>query len=149
MAGNNVGVLDLLKKYPSCKPSLLSLLENLPPLPPRYYSASSSPLKNPSQIHIAFNVIEYTDKAGIQKQGLCTTWLEKKCMPLLKETTTATTSDEKNQPEAATIPIFKKPSGDFKLPEDSSTPIVMIGPGTGAAPFRGFLQHRQLLLQQK
>lgn len=87
---------------------------------PRYYSASSSPLVHPQEIHFAYS---------IKPDGLCTNWLMKQAKRFFND-------------ENVLIPIFLKKNGEFRLPENNSIPILMIGPGTGISPFIGFIQHR-------
>lgn len=87
---------------------------------PRYYSASSSPLVYPQEIHIAFS---------ITPNGLCTNWLMKQAKRFFND-------------ESIVIPIFLRKNCEFRLPENNSIPILMIGPGTGISPFIGFIQHR-------
>jgi sulfite reductase alpha subunit-like flavoprotein len=115
---------EILGDFPSCQPPLERLLENLPPLHPRYYSVTNSPLHVTNKAHIAFNVVEWFNAKGELVKGICTSWLEEVCKNKVR------------------IPVFCKESGDFRLPKDDVTPIIMVGPGTGVAPFRGFLQHR-------
>lgn len=115
-------LLDLLKTFPSCKCSLTQLLEHLPPMKPRPYSISSSPLLL-GELKITFSVIYHEDG----KIGLCTGYLERIA---------------KNCPTTIDF-YFRKPT-KFRLPQNKSTPLIMIGPGTGVSPFIGFLQHLHL-----
>lgn len=138
------GFIDLFDQYPSCLPPIERLLEHLPAISPRYYSACSSPLKDPSKLGIAFNVIQYETKEGQIRKGLCTSWLEKLVGPFLDNL-----SETKIPVGSVMIPIFlRNVKTQFHLPESASIPIVMIGPGTGVAPFVGFLEHRAHLQQQ-
>ncbi len=73
----------ILAQFPSCKVPLARLLEHLPPLQPRYYSTSCSPLQFPNQVHIAFNVLKFSNARGEEVTGLCTSWLEQLCEPLI------------------------------------------------------------------
>lgn len=117
----------LLQTFPSCKPPVERLIEHLPPLQPRPYSISSSPLLN-TELHITISVIQVNE----QLKGICSGWLEKKMENFIK-----------NQ-ENCTIPFYFRKPNLFRLPEELETPMIMIGPGTGVAPFIGFLQHLQL-----
>lgn len=128
-------VLELLTSYPSCVPPLELLLELLPPLAPRYYSLSSSPLgpNGPGSIEFAFTVVEYATPSGAKRAGLATTYLA------------AIAAAVEAGPQDHVVPnlyCFAKPTPSFHLPEDPATPCVLIGPGTGVAPFVGFAQHR-------
>ena len=101
----------------------------MPPLLPRMYSITSckDSQKNPS---VAFSVVKYeTPESKETRLGVATNWLDG--LPL--------------DHEDIKIPIYKVPTKTFGLPEDISKPIIMIGPGTGVAPFRGFLQKREAL----
>ena len=98
-----------------------------PRLQPRFYSISSSPKQSPDSIHITCGVVIDTTATGRQHEGVCSNYLKRMSV-------------------GDRIPIFVRHS-HFKLPKQPSTPIVMIGPGTGLAPFRGFLQERAALLK--
>ncbi|OQR81495.1 NADPH-cytochrome P450 reductase, partial [Thraustotheca clavata] len=126
-----LSIVEILALFPSCQPPLNHVLSLFPRLSPRYYSIASSPLTSPSSVSIAFTVVEYT-YGNIPRKGLCSTWLNALAKPLL----------EKSGKPTAKVPIFLKPATDFILPSDASLPLVLIGPGTGVAPFMGFLEHR-------
>eukprot|EP00960_Hanusia_phi_P046770 758026-Hanusia_phi.AAC.2 len=133
---------EILARYPSCKPPLALLLQVLPALSPRFYSIASSPLVQPSRVRFAFSVVRWKTPKGVERKGLCTNWLHDLC----------TEWHRKEQMEGGSGPmldVFFAPSKDFKLPEDSSCPIIMVGPGTGVAPFVGFLQHRNTLAEER
>jgi cytochrome P450 / NADPH-cytochrome P450 reductase len=100
----------------------------LPPLRPRYYSISSSPLRDVSRCSITVAVVEGPARSGRGTfQGVCSSYLL-------------------GQPEGGHVHAFVKDTRSaFRLPDDPTTPIIMIGPGTGLAPFRGFLQERAAL----
>jgi len=91
----------------------------LRPLQPRLYSISSSPKAHPGQVHLTVSTVRYGERKGV-----CSAFL----------------ADRATNVEVA---IFAQPSKHFRLPDDDGTPIVMIGPGTGIAPFRAFLEERQ------
>jgi len=146
-----LSLLDLLNAFPSCQPPFERLLELLPRLKARPYSVSSSPLENPTHLHFVFNIVEFPAVDGIreQRQGVCTGWLNK----MTKAHRQDKNSDNKeltdsfsvmNLQEIPKVPVFQRKSLNFKLPSSPETPIIMIGPGTGVAPFIGFLQHRDL-----
>ncbi|MCY7347662.1 MAG: cytochrome P450 [Pyrinomonadaceae bacterium] len=124
-------VLDLLEEYPACDLPFEIYLETLPPLRPRYYSISSSPLENPQLTSITVAVVESPARSGNGTyQGVCTNYLARKV-------------------EASQIYAFVKDTkAVFGLPDDATTPLIMVGPGTGIAPFRGFLQERAQLKTQ-
>uniref|UniRef100_A0A8C1YTW0 Methionine synthase reductase n=1 Tax=Cyprinus carpio TaxID=7962 RepID=A0A8C1YTW0_CYPCA len=117
----NVCLLDLLRAFPSCLPPLSLLFEHLPKLQPRAYSAASSSLQHPGKVHLVFNVVEFPARPEHPaRKGLCTGWLA-----------------------GHVSSILPRPSSTFHLPADPSVPVVMVGPGTGVAPFIGFLQQRE------
>ncbi|RWS02998.1 NADPH-cytochrome P450 reductase-like protein [Dinothrombium tinctorium] len=126
-------IVHVLEEFPSLKVPLDHLLELLPRLQARYYSISSSPKLYPDSIHITAVLVEYTTPAGYVNKGVATSWLKNK-QPNMNGI----------KPE---VPIFVRRS-QFKLPAKSHIPIIMIGPGTGLAPFRGFIQERDWLRQQ-
>ncbi|KAI9004294.1 hypothetical protein CLU79DRAFT_782915 [Phycomyces nitens] len=135
-------LLDILATFPSCKPPVSRLLDALPPHMPRYYSISNSPLKHPGKICFAFNVINYTTAHNIQRKGVATPWIDllTGLVPArIKKPTTV-----EFPLGSLHIPIFMKPNNNlFTLPTDTTRPLVLVGPGTGIAPFIGFLEHRQ------
>nr|AVL92922.1 cytochrome P450 reductase [Ostrinia furnacalis] len=120
-------IVHILEDVPSCKPPLDHLCELLPRLQPRYYSISSSPKLHPETIHITAVVVEYKTSTGRVNKGVATTWLAKH-------------KPEEGKP-LPRVPVYIRKS-QFRLPLQTQTPIIMVGPGTGLAPFRGFLQER-------
>lgn len=123
-------IAHVLRDHRGAKPSAGLLLELLPRLQPRYYSISSSAKEHPDRIHITAAVVRFTTPLGVEMGGVCTSWLDS-----LEE-------------GVDTVPIFVRSSG-FRLPLKPSTPVIMVGPGTGLAPFRGFLQERSYLQREK
>ncbi|XP_065839167.1 methionine synthase reductase-like [Oscarella lobularis] len=138
---SSVNVLDILEAFPSCMPSLQTLLNGLLRLQPRSYSVSSSRLVNESSVRFVFNVVKLPQKMNFpSRRGVCTGWLnsitESFQIPF------GESSDVKPDVDVK-IPIFFRVNNRFKLPEAVKTPIIMVGPGTGVAPFIGFLEHRK------
>jgi cytochrome P450/NADPH-cytochrome P450 reductase len=121
-------VFDLLEEHPACELPLHLYLEMLSLLAPRYYSISSSPLTDPARCSVTVGVVEAPASSGrgIYK-GVCSNFLTRR---RAGDTIHATLRETK---------------AGFRLPADPSVPIIMIGPGTGLAPFRGFLQERAAL----
>ncbi|MFI5508547.1 molybdopterin-dependent oxidoreductase [Mycobacterium sp. NPDC051804] len=99
-------------------------LDVLVRLTPRNYSISSSPLVSPHEVQLTVSVVRYRGSDGGRRGGVCSTFLADR---------------------AASAPVFLQRSPHFRPPEDSGTPMIMVGPGTGIAPFRGFLQERRAL----
>ena len=118
-------VFDLLEEHPACELPFHAYLEMLSLLAPRYYSISSSPSAEPARCSITVGVVEGPARSGrgIYK-GVCSNYLASR---RAGDTIHATVRETK---------------AGFRLPDDPSVPIIMIGPGTGLAPFRGFLQER-------
>jgi len=151
-----ISVVDILKLFPSCQSiSLDGLLAILPSIPPRYYSICSSPLKKGGNLSltVAFSVVDYAtstlkiDKNNCQNRrigGLVTRYLETICSPFLSKV-----NEDISSFVIPKVKIFPKPTADFRLPSNLSTPIILIGPGTGIAPFIGFLEHRRAELEAK
>ncbi|VDP42660.1 unnamed protein product, partial [Soboliphyme baturini] len=119
-------ILDILHDLPSCRPPLDLLLELLPRLQPRYYSISSSPKVDANVVSITAAVLQYTTPLGRVCKGVATNYLASK-IPC--------------QDTVPKVPIFVRRS-QIRLPYTPSVPVLMIGPGTGFAPFRGFIQER-------
>ena len=95
-------------------------------LPPRLYSIASSPLAHADEVHLTVSAVRY-ESHGRKRNGVCSTYLA----DLVK------TGDS--------VQIFVQPNKNFRLPADASIPIIMVGPGTGIAPFRAFVEHRAAL----
>lgn len=129
------------------------VLELIPRLQPRYYSISSSPKQYPNQIHITAAIARYRTKIGRVGAGVATGYLSRLCHGFYKSRQ-LTGSKEKpvgdlgDIPVSARIPIFVRNS-NFKLPKNLLRPIIMVGPGTGLAPFRGFIQERLSIAQER
>ena len=118
-------VFDLLEEHPACELPFHAYLEMLSLLAPRYYSISSSPSGDPQRCSVTVAVVAAPASSGrgIYK-GVCSNYLSGR---RVGDTVHATIRETK---------------AGFRLPDDASVPIIMIGPGTGLAPFRGFLQER-------
>jgi cytochrome P450/NADPH-cytochrome P450 reductase len=121
-------VFDLLEEHPACELPFHAYLEMLSLLAPRYYSISSSPSGDASRCSVTVGVVEAPASSGrgVYK-GICSNYLAGR---RTGETIHATIRETK---------------AGFRLPDDASVPIIMVGPGTGLAPFRGFLQERAAL----
>jgi cytochrome P450 / NADPH-cytochrome P450 reductase len=118
-------VFDLLEEHPACELPFHAFLEMLSLLAPRYYSISSSPSGDPTRCSITAAVVEAPASSGRGTyRGICSNYLAGR---RAGDTIHAT---------------VRKTKAGFRLPDDPSAPIIMIGPGTGLAPFRGFLQER-------
>ena len=122
----NADLLELLRTFPSARPPLQELISALGALQPRLYSISSSPKANPGAVHLTVAAVRYKLRDRARK-GVASTFLADR----------ATGS--------ASVPVFVQKSHGFRLPKDDNAPVIMIGPGTGVAPFRAFLQERRML----
>ncbi|XP_036752565.2 methionine synthase reductase isoform X1 [Manis pentadactyla] len=140
-------VSDLLCTFPSCQPPLSLLLEHLPKLQPRPYSCASSALFHPGKLHFVFNIVEFLSTAEVLRRGVCTGWLATLVASVLQPNMHASHADGRKA-LAPEISISPRTTNSFHLPNDPTVPIVMVGPGTGIAPFIGFLQHREKLREQ-
>jgi sulfite reductase (NADPH) flavoprotein alpha-component len=118
------GLIDLLLEFPGVIEDPADLVDMLPKLTPRLYSISSSPAAHAGEIHTTVAVVRF-HAHNRERGGVCSTLFADR----------ASVSDR--------LPIYIQPNKRFRLPKDSATPIIMIGPGTGIAPFRGFLHERR------
>jgi sulfite reductase (NADPH) flavoprotein alpha-component len=116
-------VLDVLLEAPSFRLPPLEFVRLLKPLAPRLYSISSSPRAHAGQVHLTVGIVRHESHSRARK-GVCSTYLADRAF------------------DAATVPVFVQRSHSFRLPASGDTPIVMVGPGTGIAPFRAFLHER-------
>ncbi len=118
-------VIDLLKAAPVTFESPEAFVSLLRKLGPRLYSISSSPKAHPDEVHLTVAKVTY-DFDDRPRKGVCSTYL----------------SDRVNGD--GTVRVFLQTAKHFKLPEDPNIPVIMIGPGTGIAPFRAFLEERSV-----
>ena len=115
-------LVDLLQAY-SLRPALEELRPLLKPLQPRLYSISSSAAHTPDEVHVTVSTVRY--RYGQQaRHGVASGYLA-------------------DRASTGQVRLFIQPSARFHIPENPDTPMIMVGPGTGVAPFRGFLQERQ------
>lgn len=117
--------LDLLLQFPGVEFSAAEFLRLLKPLQHRAYSISSSGKRYPDSVHLTVASVRY-DAHGRQHKGVCSTYLA--------DLAHADTD----------VRIFFTPNNNFRVPSDDSLPMIMVGPGTGIAPFRAFLQEREI-----
>ena len=95
-------------------------------LPPREYSISSSYKATPDEVHITVGAVRY-NAHGRDRTGVCSVQFAERIQ------------------EGDTVPIYLKRNPNFKFPQNEETPVIMIGPGTGVAPFRSYMQEREEL----
>ncbi len=117
-------VIDFLLDNPSVRFTPDELVATLRKLQPRLYSIASSLKELPEQVHLMIATVRY-ESHGRQRTGVASTYLsDRLCL-------------------GETVPMFVHVAKGFRLPEDPATPILMVGPGTGLAPFRAYLQERR------
>ena len=117
-------IVDLLQDYPGTIPDAQLLVDLLAPLKPRLYSISSSLAAFAEEVHLTIAVVRYECR-GRRRGGLASSWF----------------ADRVAVGNATAVYVHQNPR--FRLPSDPGIPIIMIGPGTGIAPFRAFLHHRR------
>jgi sulfite reductase (NADPH) flavoprotein alpha-component len=116
--------LDLLNLNPNLELDAAELLGLLKPLQHRAYSISSSPSAHAGEVHLTVAAVRWLNE-GRAHGGVCSTFLAD------------------HVPDGASAGIFMTPNKNFRVPSDDSVPMIMVGPGTGIAPFRAFLEERQ------
>jgi len=116
-------IVDLLIEHPIKGLKAQDFVSLLRKLPPRLYSIASSPKAHPDEVHLTVAAVRYEGN-GKQRKGVCSTYL----------------SDDTPAGEKALVYVHK--NKNFRLPEDASKPVIMVGPGTGIAPFRAFIEER-------
>ncbi len=120
----NHNVLELLQEHPEANLGPQDLVQNLSPLLPRLYSIASSHMAHPGEVHFTVSRVRY-EVHGRKRVGVASHYL----CDMVKEKSTP-------------IPIYLQQTKDFLIPQDNQVPMIMIGPGTGVAPFRAFMQER-------
>lgn len=117
-------IWDFLMEHKGIKLDPQLFVNTLMPMMPRFYSIASSMHAVQDEVHLTVVHLEYSSN-GYQRKGVCTDYLLNRVK--LGE---------------SVIPIYLQPHKGFTLPADHDVPIIMVGPGTGVAPFRGFMQER-------
>lgn len=118
-------VIDFLLDHPSAKFKPEEFVALLTKLQPRLYSVASSLRVVPDCVHLIVDVVQYESRGRVRK-GVCSTFLAERA-------------------DTGPVPVYPSSAKHFHMPQDPNTPLIMIGPGTGIAPFRAFLQERQAL----
>lgn len=116
-------IIDLLLETPDAKFSPTEFVALLKKLAPRLYSIASSPKAHAGQVHLTVGIVRY-ESHGRARKGLASTFLADRAGEI-------------------SIPVFVQTSQGFRLPANGEMPVIMVGPGTGVAPFRAFLHERQ------
>jgi sulfite reductase (NADPH) flavoprotein alpha-component len=119
-------VLDVVRQFPARKVKAAEFVGTLRTLQPRLYSIASSLAANPEAVHITVGAVRY-DSHGRARRGVASTYLADIAR------------------EGETVPVYIEANRNFKLPSDTNAPVIMVGPGTGIAPFRAFVEERQAL----
>jgi sulfite reductase (NADPH) flavoprotein alpha-component len=119
----NLDVLAAIEKFPGVRPDPEAFIESLDPMQPRLYSIASSLRSNPGRVALTVDTVRYTI-AKRPRLGVASTFLADRIAP------------------GAKVKAYVQRAQHFGLPDDPATPIIMIGPGTGVAPFRAFLHER-------
>lgn len=117
-------VVDVLKRFPTAL-TAEQLLGLLRPLTPRLYSIASSQSEVEEEVHLTVGVVRYPQEDGTVRSGAASSYLADRLA------------------EEAEVRVFVEHNDNFRLPSNPDTPVIMVGPGTGIAPFRAFLQERE------
>ena len=142
-------MLEVLQLFPSCDVSLETIARLWPRAQPRYYSYASDP-NNGSDVRVVFTLVTFKRGNGEERKGLCTHWLAQKCVEygLVEAREGLKGPMEKRKEGTLVVSGFHKASTTFRMSTDEEVlgrPLVMVGPGTGVAPFLSFLERRQKL----
>ncbi|MEM1152142.1 MAG: flavodoxin domain-containing protein [Pseudomonadota bacterium] len=121
---DDMQILDALRA-PDLKLSAQDFVDGLRPIQPRLYSISSSPKKHPGEVHLTVGEVRY-DLNAVARKGVASTFLPERLNP------------------GGALGVYVHKAAHFYLPDDNDLPIIMIGPGTGIAPFRAFLEEREM-----
>jgi sulfite reductase (NADPH) flavoprotein alpha-component len=121
---NGRDLLDFVRDFGPWGSSAQEFISILRKMPPRLYSIASSIQANPEEVHLTIGVVRY-ETHGRERNGVCSILCAERLQPGDK------------------LPIFIQQNQNFKLPNNPETPIIMVGPGTGIAPFRSFIQERE------
>lgn len=121
-------IVDAIKDFAPKGLSATDLASLLRKLPPRLYSIASSPLAHPGEVHLTVASVRYHSHE-LDRKGIASTYLA----DLVRK--------------GDTVPVYTHENKNFRLPASGETPIIMVGPGTGVAPFRAFVEHRAELGQ--
>jgi len=125
VASKRLSLFDLVQMFPSLRPPLQATLSMMEPLMPRYYSIASSPMNSPEHCDLLVSVLQQPALSGQGDfKGVCSNYLAQASVG------------------SSVLAWIQRPSPSFSPPEDSAVPMIMIGAGTGVAPFRGFIQER-------
>jgi len=117
-------IIDVLVDFPASEITANQLTSTMRKLPPRLYSIASSLKAHPGEVHLTVGVVRY-DSNGRQRKGVCSSFLADRIE------------------EGGKVDIFVTTNKHFKVPANPDTPLIMVGPGTGIAPFRAFIEERQ------
>ncbi|KAM9977740.1 hypothetical protein ACTFIR_011612 [Dictyostelium discoideum] len=151
---HKINLVSLLCKFKHCDITLKNILINIPPHETRKYSISSSPLTSGNHnFHITFNLVKINNNNNNnnntikEKFGLCTHWMHNQ-IQLFKQLINNNNNNNNNNENKIYLPFsIEKSNSQFNLPDNLSTPIILIATGTGLAPFRSFLHHRYYQIQ--
>ncbi|MCQ6280627.1 sulfite reductase subunit alpha [Bacillus sp. EB600] len=116
-------LLDMLRDFGPWKATAQEIVSLLRKMTPRLYSIASSIAANPGQVHLTIGAVRYTSH-GRDRKGVCSVLVAERVHV------------------GDTLPVFVQPNKHFGLPESQDKDIIMVGPGTGIAPFRSFIQER-------
>lgn len=121
---NGRDLLDLVRDFGPWGVSAQEFISILRKMPARLYSIASSLEANPEEVHLTIGAVRY-ETHGRERNGVCSILCSERLQP------------------GDTLPIYIQNNQNFKLPQNPDTPIIMVGPGTGVAPFRSFMQERE------
>jgi len=144
--------VDVLMDFPSVHVPLPHLLEMVGPIRPRSFSIASGPSALPGHLELLVARLQFSTRFGAKREGLCSSWLA--TLPASSSSSRVPVTAGGGGPGpgpgkgGGLVAMYLVP-GSFRIPDDPTTPVIMVGPGTGVAPMRSLLMEREAMMKMK